>query len=173
MISWLRLVEVGAIVALIMIGANLSYHRGFASGATDRIAYYEPLLRAASEAKRRADERADEAEHRARAISMQSEKDHAEFVVELDRRVVATGQHLADIMRQRAAAERAARRCQVSTVAGAAGEPAASAAGDERDRRFADRVSGVGGRCEHDAAQVAEFQRWYAEQRANAAALSP
>jgi hypothetical protein len=165
-------IGLAVVAALIGWGITTVHHRGYVAGQNEREAYYAPLLKAAHDAKDAADARADRAEKAAGEINAQSEKDHALFAQTLRDRVDTANARMAAVMRERSAADRAARRCQVPAVAGSADQPAGAAASDERDRRFSNSVSDVGRRCEHDAMEVAEFQAWYARQRANAAQVS-
>jgi hypothetical protein len=161
------------LAAAIGWGATVIHHRGYVSGQDERTAYYAPLMKAANDAKDAANARAEKAEKAAGMINVQSEKDHAQFIQTLAQRESAAAARIADILRHRAAADRAARGGQLPGVAGAANQLGGTAPGDNGDSRFSASISAVGARCEHDAAAVSEFQRWYAEQRLNAAAVNP
>jgi len=170
MTPWLYL---GALVVLVVglgWGASTFHHRGFVSGQAEREAHYAPLLQTARDARDAADGRATVAEEAALKINSESEKDHALLAKALADRVVDANHRIDVVLREHRAAI-AAPRCQsLPAVPPVADESTGSATSLDGDRRFSERISALGGRCEHDAGEVAEFQRWYAEQRANAAA---
>jgi hypothetical protein len=169
--------ELQAVVAIILVAgliiiAKLIDHHGFARGVTDRTAYYEPILRKAAEAKIAADARADAADRRSLTITAQVENDHAGIEASLVARAGVAESRIADLLRRRAPATP---HCGVPVPA-VPGSPAVSpgaAAGDPRDGRLAERVSGVGRQCEHDANALAAWQEWYDRQRASLTNSAP
>lgn len=166
----------GALTIAALLGLwGWIHHSGYIAGQAEREKHYAPLLQAARDAKDKADARAATAERNAGAINAQSEKDHAQFIKTLDAREHYANSRIADILREHTARNAAASRCQVSGLAGAADQPTGGTASigyddgvSERITRASGRLAADGGRCEHDAAEVAEFQSWYAQQRANA-----
>lgn len=169
-VTWLHVAALGVLAVATGVGATAIHHRGFLAGQAEREAYYAPLLQAARDAKDAADARAFAAEEAALKINSDSEKDHALLAQALADRAADADRRIDAVLRERRAALAAAAHCEsVPAIPAAADESTGSAASLDRDRRFSDRISDVGRRCEHDAAEVAEFQRWYEQQRAAAA----
>jgi hypothetical protein len=155
------------IVLLGLIGGGVYvHHHGYIAGQNERTAHYAALMQAANDAKDKANERVDRQDKAARTITEQSEKDHALLTQTLLDRTSTADARIAALLRQRAASDAGARRCTVPTVPNTAGESAGTPASDPRNERLAGSVSRVGGQCEHDADELAEFQQWYARQKA-------
>lgn len=152
-------------VALLAIYA-IGHHVGYGRGVEDKVAYYEPILRKAADAKIEADKRASAAESRAIKITTQVEQDHADLEKTLSDRAVAAEQRIVDLLRQRTATA-ANGSVKVPVLPGSPSERPPPTGSDQRDQRFAASVSDVARRCEHDASELAEWQRWYDEQRSS------
>lgn len=170
MSALLYLVGLVAAAVLIGVGVTVVHHRGYVAGQDERTAYYAPLIQAANAAKDAANARADRIDQGAQAITRQSEADHALLTQTLTDRVTAANARIAAILRQRAASDAAAGRCELPTVPGLTTGAPGAGAGDGRDQLFSDSISDVGRRCEHDAREVAEFQLWYTREKRNATA---
>jgi hypothetical protein len=174
MINKLEWQVIGAIVlvSLLVIVAKLIEHRGFVRGVADRVNYYEPILREAADAKIVADERADAADKRSIEITAKVENDHAGIEASLTARAGVAESRIAELLRQHAGA---AARCggQVPPVPGGASNSTGPPASDPRDGRLAERVSGVGRQCEHDANELGAWQQWYQQQRAALTSEAP
>lgn len=157
-----------AVVAVVVLVCMMFVvrHGGYLAGSADRTAYYEPILRQAAEDKIAADQRADAADRRSLEITAKVETDHAEIEQSLTARSVVAESRIADLLRQHAAA---APHCgvQVPAVPSSAAVGTGAAPGDPRDGRLAERVSGVGRQCEHDANELGAWQQWYERQRAS------
>ena len=168
MFTWIHvaILLVASVAAGVVV--QVVHHRGFVGGQNEREAHCAPLLQAARDAKDAANLRAAQQETNAQKITTDSETDHALLAQVIVTSVGAANARIADVLRERAARQPAACREPLRAVPGIADEPAGAAAGDERDQRFSASVSDVGGRCQHDATQVTEFQQWVARQRANA-----
>jgi hypothetical protein len=154
------------LIGALIIGAKLIEHHGFNRGAEDRTAFYEPILRKAAEDKIAADQRADAADRRSIAITAQVENDHAGVEESLTARARIAESRIAELLRQRAGTP-AHCSVQVPGVSASPVDSAGAPAGDSRDGRLAERVSGVGRQCEHDANELATWQDWYDRQSAS------
>lgn len=160
------LLRFGVAGVVIMVAYAIGHHYGYAHGSEDKVAYYEPILREAADAKIAADGRATAAQLRAVKITSDVEQAHADIYKTLSDRATVAEQRIAVLLRQRTSPP-ANSRVEVSGVPAGAPERASPAPSDERDDRFAASVSSVGEQCEHDARELAEWQQWYERQRAS------
>jgi hypothetical protein len=170
----------GAFILVVAIGWGVTtvHHRGFVAGQNERTAYYVPLMRAANDARVAADARAAKADKAASDINVKSEEDHAKFVETLADRESTAASRITSLLRQHTV-DSAARSSQLSVVAGASDPFTGAAASvrfdngnNERITTVSAHLATIGSRCEHDAGELADWQRWYAEQRANAVAAT-
>lgn len=165
------LIRTGGIALILGVVVFLIYRHAYNRGVEDKVAYYEPILRQAADDKIAADERATAAEQRSVKITEQVEQSHAEMEKSLTDRALSAEQRIADLLRERAAPP-SNRRLEVSTLPGGAPQRADPAPSDERDQRFAASVSSVARQCEHDASELAEWQKWYDRQRSSLTQLA-
>lgn len=150
-------------LVLIVLGVVIDRH-GYNRGVSARDAYYQPILLKAAQDKAAADQKAQAADQRAQQINTDLEDEHAKDHQALVVRVADAESRIADLLHERAANTP---HCS-SPVPAIPPAPAARtgpAPGDERDNRLAASVSTVGGKCEHDADGLAEWQEWYSRQR--------
>lgn len=169
--AWLMVVSV-TLIGSIAAGTAI-HHHGYIVGQAERTAYYAPLLKAAADAKSAADARVAAQLTEAQRITVELEAHHGQIEQALTDRANAAELRITELLRERATADTATGGDSVSSLPGVTTTSQGAASGDERDREFAASVSSVGHKCEHDADELAEFQRWYARQSANADAHQP
>jgi hypothetical protein len=145
---------------LILLGALYAYgHMRYESGRQNRIDYYEPILKAANDAKIAADTRARDAEHAAQTITEDvnhvAETKLADLAAERDAALAGV----------RDAQDRARRRQSVPALPGGTGaspRPAEVARCDLADQIALDAAANG----QHDALELAAWLDWYARQAA-------
>lgn len=169
--------EIGLVIKLVLVllvmvalgyGAYEFHHHGYISGQAERTAYYLPAMKKADDALVAANEKVDQLNLAALAITNQVEKEHADDESALVARAVAAESGIAKLLRQRATAAAATCSGKLPGVSGSTDPPGSTGGGDGRDDVFAASVSGVGGACERDAGRLNEWIEWYHQQRANA-----
>ena len=162
---------VTGLVVLVLAAAGLwVHHLGYIAGQNERTSHYEPLMKSSDDALLAANARANQIEENARNISTAQEAQDEQTQSALAARVNAADSRIADLLRQLSARPAAACGESVPAVAGPAADVATTAAGEQRNRELGASIATVGGWCEHDAEELAEFQHWYARQGANAVA---
>jgi hypothetical protein len=139
------------------IGAALVFvgWRIYAAGGNAADARWEKRFAAAEQAKAAADARATAKEELARKLASESDTRYAETIFRLNERAADTGRDIRQLVRLIAAS-----RQQVPADGAATGSADATPEGDERLAGAADRFTDLARRCESDAAQLAEFQRY-------------
>ena len=156
--------QIVAAVIAIVLWSSVLYHRGYRNGETDRIAYYEPILRKAAEDTISANQRAALADRRADQINDDLETEHAQAQQALLDRATAAESRISSLLRQQRS--NSSVRCeQVSPVPGPSGVGTGTSQIDPRDDRLAVSLAAVGSACEHDADALARWQEWYSRQR--------
>jgi hypothetical protein len=119
-------------------------------------AEWEPKFAAAERAKAEADARAEAKEGLARRLAAESDTRYADTIFRLNERAADTGRDIRQLVRLITSA----RGQQVPADGAPAGSPDAATAGDERLAGAADRFTDLARRCESDAQQLAELQRY-------------
>lgn len=150
--------------ALVIAAYGWAHHAGYESGYAASEAKWQPKFAAAERERDAAN---------ARTQMKEAESTHA--VAESQRRIDETQKALHDRLadadsRLRALSLRytaaSARRCEMPQAPGASPIPDATARSNERAERAGASIAATGGRCERDAARLAEALRIYTEQRA-------
>jgi|AGTN01.3.fsa_nt_gi hypothetical protein len=146
------------------IGAALVFAgwRIYAAGEAAADARWQPKFAAAEIAKAAADARAEAKEELAARLSRESDERYAQTVFRLNERAADTQRSIDRLVRDIAAAGRR----EVPTDGSPARSTDAATEGDERLAGAAASLGGVATRCESDALQLAELQRWVAGQSA-------
>lgn len=160
---YLRLAGLAAIALILAIVAGWLYHRGYIAGEAHQEAHYAPILKAADEAASAAQARARASDAASLTISADLEAKHADREKELAGRADMARAAMLGSLRALAAARG---RCTVPAVPASRSLTAGTPASPDRDQRFAARLAGVGGKCEHDAAELAAWHDWYARNKA-------
>jgi len=156
-----------AVLVLAAIGTLLGviHHKGYVAGQAEKVAYYEPILASARDAKDKAEAHAFEVETDSRTLKKQMEADHVAAAKAMADGVAALNARILDLLRQQRAASRPGSGGALPGAGGSSGVSVGGTEVDERDRRFASGVSNVAGNCKSDAESVAGWQEWYRRQQ--------
>ena len=151
-------------VVILLIGAGLYYgHTRYESGyaASEAIRLAEHL--AAERALAAANEKARRTEADSKALSDQSERQHAETIASLNLRAADAERRYASILREHPANSGS---CAVPKDGGAASDPDATRASSELIDRTSRDFAALARRCEADAAALSQLQEWIRDQQA-------
>lgn len=158
---WLDLLRrfwkpLAAAVLIICAGAYL-HHRWYSAGAAARDAYWQPQFDAAQRALTAANAKARQQEADSKALSAQSEKQHAEKIASLDSRIADAERRYASLLRKHPAGSSCV---TVPSDGGAAGDADAARASSELIDRTGRDFASLARRCEADAAALTDLQEW-------------
>lgn len=145
----------GILIAAVVVG--LIYRQG---RLAER-AVWEPKFAAAEKAKAEADARAEAKESLARRLSAESDTRYADTIFRLNERAVDASRDIRQLVRLISAS-----RQQVSADGTAPRGPDANSAGDGRLETVGVDLAELARRCESDAHQLAELQRYVSGQLA-------
>lgn len=148
--------------AVLLIGGLwYIHHHGYNAGQDERTAYYQPILTAVEGERRAAEARIATLRKAQKALNTEVEQRHARNLQAIQNRATRAEQRIVSLLQVGAG------RCRepVPAAAGASPEPESTAEELERFGRVGAGIAAVGRRCEEDAGQLAELQRWYATQR--------
>lgn len=148
--------------ATLVIGAGwYLHHSGVESGRALERADWQPRFEAAKEAADKANAAADAKEDLARKLAIESDTRYARTIMDLNSRAADTSRSITQLVRQLAAR---AGGGQVPEAGGPTAGTDAAPSGDPRIDGAAASIGDTGRRCEQDAAQLAELQRFVTEQ---------
>jgi hypothetical protein len=151
-------------VALVLIGGAVYLRQsGYKAGYEASEAHWRPRFEAAAFARDVANEKARRTEADSKAITQQSEIEHAKTLSSLALRAADADKRIRALSLRVTSAGTC--RGEVRAVPGTPAEPDAAAASLERADRAGAGIADVGRRCELDAATLAELQTWVIEQR--------
>lgn len=139
------------------------YHHGFSAGYAKSEASWKPRFEAAERERDAANAKADAREQLARQLSRESDERYARLISDNNTRALDTQRDITRLVRFITA--RASGRTMPET-SGSAGSPDAATSGDPRIDGAAASIGDTGRRCEADAIQLAELQRYVTEQLA-------
>jgi len=150
--------------ALVIIAALWwVHHHGFSAGYAKSEANWKPRFEAAERERDAANAKADAKEQLARQLSRESDERYARLIADNNARALDTQRDITRIVRLIAAR---ASGGAVPEASGSASRPDAATSGDPRIDGAAASIGDTGRRCEADAIQLAELQRYVTEQLA-------
>jgi hypothetical protein len=127
-------------------------------------AEWEPKVREAEVARAKAETELKIKVNISNQLTTLSENQYAQIAAQIDRRALDSARDIRAVSLR--LAKLLAERSSLSTLPGATGHADDEAAIEERAYRAADRINGVGYRCELDAAQLEALQNWVTVQKA-------
>lgn len=151
-------------IALILGAAWYFHHTGYVSGRADELAVWKPRFDAAERELAAANARTEKAEALSSQAVARSQERIDETLKNLHARTVDYDGRLRSLSVRLAAA--GAHRCEVSPLPRSSPELAGPTESEQRAAAAGSRIAIIGGDCEADSARLAEWQRWYTEQRA-------
>jgi len=150
--------------ALALTGAGLYVHHSiYESGYAASEAKWQPLFAKAERELAAANARTKAKETESTLAVAESQRRIDETQKILDARLAGADKRYRALSLRYTAA--ATRRCDLPKAPGASPGPDATPGSIERAERAAEGFRDTGGRCERDAARLAEIQRVYTEQR--------
>jgi len=149
--------------ALILCAGLYLHHRGYESGFAASEGKWQPRFAKAERELDAANARTRMTEAESNLASAESQRRIDETQKLLDVRTADYDGRLRSLSVRLSAAS--ANRCEVPAVPGSSAEAAGASESDQRAAEVGSRIAGIGADCESDAARLAEWQRWYTEQR--------
>lgn len=149
--------------AVILGAAWWIHHRGYESGFAASEAKWQPRFDAAERELTAANEKARRKEEDSKALSEQSEKQHAEKLASLNLRIDAAERRYASLLRQHSASASCG---AVRQDGGAPRDADATGPSSELIDRTGRDFAALARRCEADAAALTDLQEWVRGQRA-------